>query len=92
MREEASFHVFFVRVRASARKLEIDDSRVPRKRKVSCHYEEREAPVEFVCMVEGHYRQMLYLATNMVVNCIRHTFQYKDYFEIFTLREEDFGH
>ena len=45
------------------------------EKEVSSHYEEREAPVEFVCTVEGHYRQMLYQATNMVVNCIRHTFQ-----------------
>ena len=36
--------------------------KLPRKRKVSNHYEEEEAPVEFVSTVEEHYRQILYQA------------------------------
>ena len=36
MRGEASFHMVF----------EKDDCKLPRKRKVSSHYEEGEAPVE----------------------------------------------
>ena len=35
----ASFHTFFEKVRVSAAKLEIDNPRRPRKRKVSNHYE-----------------------------------------------------
>ena len=46
MREESSFCAFF-----SARKVEIDDPKLPRKRKVLSHYEEGEAPVEFVSTV-----------------------------------------
>ena len=55
MREEASFRMFFEKVRASKQKLEIDDPKPPKKRKVSNHYEEEEAPVEFVSKVEEHY-------------------------------------
>ena len=55
MREEASFRTFFEKVRASKQKLEIDDPKPPKKRKVSSHYEEGEAPVEFVSKVEEHY-------------------------------------
>ena len=55
MREEASFRMFFEKVRASKQKLEIDDPKPPKKRKVSSHYEEEEAPVEFVSKVEEHY-------------------------------------
>ena len=34
----------------------------PKKRKVLSHYEEGEAPVEFVSTVEEHYRQNFYSA------------------------------
>ena len=39
-------------------KLEIDDPKLPKKRKVLIHYEEGEAPVEFVSTVEAHYNQI----------------------------------
>ena len=58
MREEASFRKFFEKFRASKRKLEIDDAKPPKQRKVSNHYEEGEAPVEFVSAVEKHYHQI----------------------------------
>ena len=35
---------------------EKDDPKLPGKRKVSNHYEEGEAPVEFVSKVEEYYR------------------------------------
>ena len=35
MREEASFHMFFEKVKASKWKLEIDDTQLSKKRKVS---------------------------------------------------------
>ena len=50
MRKEASFRVIFEKVRASKRKLEIDDPRPPKKI-ISSHYEEGEAPVEVVSTV-----------------------------------------
>ena len=52
MREEISFHMFFGKLKASKRKLEIDESKLPEKRKVSRHYEEGEAPATG----EEHYR------------------------------------
>ena len=58
MREEASFRKFFEKFRASKRKLEIDDAKPPKQRKVSNHNEEGEAPVEFVSTVEEHYHQI----------------------------------
>ena len=58
MREEASFCMFFEKFRASKRKLEIDDPKPPKKRKVLSHYEKGEAPVEFVSTVEEHYHQI----------------------------------
>ena len=57
MREEASFHMFFENVRASAQKLETNNPKLPRKRKVPSRYEDGEAPTEFVSTVEEHYRQ-----------------------------------
>ena len=62
MREEAIFHVVFEKLRASSRKLEISYPWLPRKRNVLSHYEEEEAPVEFVSTVKGDYRQVLYQA------------------------------
>ena len=50
MRKEASFYMFFEKVKASARKPEIGELKLPRKRKFSNHYEERETPAEFVCI------------------------------------------
>ena len=58
MREEASFRMFFVKFRASKRKVEIDDPKPPKKRKVLSHYAKGEAPVEFVPLVEEHYHQI----------------------------------
>ena len=54
MRKDASFCMTFEKVRASKRKLEIDDPKPPKKI-VSSHYDEGEAPVEFVSLVEEHY-------------------------------------
>ena len=100
MREEASFRMF-VKKLVSKRKLEINDPKLPWKRKSSSHYEEGEAPVEFVSTVEEHYRQIFYPPVDMVVSCIRDIIQRKNYIktlqgmEILLLkvfREEDFGH
>ena len=41
---------------------EKDDPKLPRKRKVSIHYEEEEAPVEFASKVEEYYH--LFLSSN----------------------------
>ena len=73
--------MFFEKVRASKRKLEINDLKLPKERKSSSHYEEGEAPVEFVSTVEEHYRQIFYQAVDMVVSCIRDRIQQKDYIE-----------
>ena len=58
MREEASFRMFFEKFRASKQKLEMDDPKPPKKRKVLSHYEKGKAPIEFVPTVEEHYRQI----------------------------------
>ena len=47
--------MFFEKVRASKRKLEIDNSKLPKK---MSHYEEGETPVKFVSTVEEYYRQI----------------------------------
>ena len=54
MREEANFRMFFEKVKASKWKLEIDDLELPSERKISSHYVEGEAPVEFASTVEEH--------------------------------------
>ena len=92
--------MFFEKVRASAQKVEVNDPKLPRKRKVSSRYEDGEAPGEFVSTVEEHYRQIFYQTIDVVTNCIRDRFQQKDYVETFqtvenlllkALRKEDFG-
>ena len=62
MREKASFHMFFEKVKASKRKLEIDDLELPSESKLSSHYEDGKAPVEFISTVEEQYRQNFYSA------------------------------
>ena len=57
--------MLFEKVRASKQKLETDDTKLPKKRKVSSHYKEGEAPVEFVSTVEGHYLQIFFLSRNI---------------------------
>ena len=75
MREEASFHMFFEKVRALAQKPEVSDPKLPRKRKGPSRHEDGEAPVEFVSTVEEHYRQIFYQTIDMVTNCIHDRFQ-----------------
>ena len=88
MREKASSHMFFEKVRASAQK--VNDPKLPWNVKVPSRFEDGEAPFT-----------IFYQATDMVTNCIRDRFQQKDYVETFqtmenlkslkALREEDFG-
>ena len=54
--------------------IEKDDPKLPKKRKVSGHYEEGEAPVKFIPKVEEYYRQIFYQAIHMVANCIHNRF------------------
>ena len=54
--------MFFEKVKALKWKLEINDLEIPSERKISSHYEEGEAPVEFASTVEEHYRQHFYSA------------------------------
>ena len=75
MWEEASFRTFFEKVRASEQKLEMDRPKLPRSRKVSSHYEEGEAPAEFVYTGKECYRQGFYQAIDMAVNCICDKYQ-----------------
>ena len=75
MKEEAIFHTFFEKVIASAQKLEINDPKLPRKRKVPILYEDGEVPAEFVSTAEEHYRQIFYQTIDMFSNCIRDRFQ-----------------
>ena len=51
MRKEASFHMFF----------EKDGRKIPRKRKVTTHYKEGQAPVEFASKVEEYYGQFFFI-------------------------------
>ena len=69
------------------------------KRKVSSNYEEGGAPVELVSKIKEYYRQFFYRAIYMVGNCIRNSYQQKDYIKVLhamesmilkALREEDF--
>ena len=62
VREEASFRMFFEKVKVSKRKLEIDNLELLSEIKISSHYEEGEAPVEFPSTVEEHYRQNIFSA------------------------------
>ena len=70
------------------------------KRKVSSNYEEGGASVELVSKIKEYYRQFFYRAIYMVGNCIRNSYQQKDYIKVLhamesmilkALREEDFG-
>ena len=67
--------MFLKQVRASTQKIDIDDPKLPWKRKVPSRYEEGEAPAEFVFKAEQHYRQVFYQATDTVVNRVRDRFQ-----------------
>ena len=67
--------MFLKQVRASTQKIDIDDPKLPWKRKVPSRYEEGEAPAEFVSTAEQHYRQFFYQAIDMVVNHVRDRFQ-----------------
>ena len=66
---------------------EKDDPKLPRKRKVSSHYEEEGAHVKFGSKVEEYYHNIFYQEIEIVVNCIRNRFEKKDLIE-----EGDFGH
>ena len=77
MREEASFRMFFEKVKAPKRKLERDNLELPLERKISSHYEEGEAPVEFAFTVEEHYRQNIFFSRSITLKLFR---QWKNYF------------
>ena len=75
------------KVRALNPKLEIDDQKLPKKRKVPSHYEEGEAPIEIVSIVEEYYHQIFIPAEILHWNCPgKRNTAFK------ALCEEDFGH
>ena len=70
------FHHYKVWVR---KRIEKDDFKLPRKRKISDHFEEEEAPVKFVSKVEEDHcqlffiKQLIWLSTVFVTNFSRMT-------------------
>ena len=64
MGKEVSFHVFLEK---------LTPNYPPQK--VSSHYEEEEAPVEFEYKVEEYYHHFFYQAIEIVANCIHNRFQ-----------------
>ena len=60
--------MFFEKVKVSKWKLEIDNLELPSERKISNHFEEGEAPVEFTSSVEEHYRQNTFSAKVLLWN------------------------
>ena len=65
------------------------------------HYEEEQAPAEFVSKVEEYYHYFFYQANEIAVKCIRNRFQQKDHIETLqkmatlllkAFRDEDFDH
>ena len=78
---------------------EKDNPKLPRKRKVSSHGEEEEAPVEFSKLTNTI--TIFYQSIEIVVNCICNRFQRNNHIEILqkmekmllkVLHEEDFDH
>ena len=61
MREEASFRMFFEKVKESKRKLEIDDPELPQKKTFR----------EFVSTVEEHSHQNFYLSRYVTLKLFR---------------------
>ena len=61
--------MFFEKVRASKQKQETNDTKLPKKRKVSSHYKEGEAPVEFVSTVGDHYLQ-IFISAEILPNAV----------------------
>ena len=88
MREEASFRMFFEKLRASKRKLEIDNQKTPKNRKVLSHYAKGEAPVELLYLQLGSTttkslsQQKYYMETLQAMEILLSK----------ALHEEDFGH
>ena len=72
---------FWSAEKTSAERQEIDDPRLPRKRNVSNHYEEGQAPAEFVSAVQEQYHQVYIKQFDMVANSICDRFQRKYYIE-----------
>ena len=65
------------------------------------HYEEEQAPAEFVSKVGEYYHYFFYQANEIAVKCIRNRFQQKDHIETLqkmatlllkAFRDEDFDH
>ena len=68
MREDASFRMSFEKGKALKWKLEINGLEIPSERKLSRHYEEGEASIEFASTVDEHYRQNFYSAEVLLWN------------------------
>lgn len=68
-------------------KLEVNDPKLPRKRKIPSRYGDGEALAEFVSTVEKHFRQFFYQTIDMIANCIRDRFLPKCSIETFQTKE-----
>ena len=60
IRDSASFVAFWKKVTQSAAKYDIEETELPRKRKLPRQFDDGQAPPEFSSCVEDHYRQVYF--------------------------------
>lgn len=75
-RSEEKFACFwkYINHLAIAKDLEVDDPKLPRRRKRPKRYESGLAEAEFPTSVEGYYRKIYFEAIDLVTNCIKDRF------------------
>jgi len=79
MRKDDAFSMFWTSVNKQASNLEVDEPRLPRKRKMPKRYQEGDAAHFFPTTPEDCYRQKYYEALDLATSCIRDRFDQPGY-------------
>ena len=74
IRNDEAFEQFWKTVNVKANKLDIDEPKLPRRRRKSKRHDDGYHPGDFHDTPEAYYRQIYFEALDLIINCIEERF------------------
>ena len=79
LRNDDNFALFWQKIEIIKKDLDIEDPKLPRKRKVPRRYEDGNRQAEFDTDVKAYYKKIYYEALDLIINCIESRFNQEGY-------------
>ncbi len=79
LRSEHKFTLFWEHIQIVKKDLDIEELKLPRRRKLPWRYEDGNSEAEFDTGVKEYYKRIYYEALDLIVNCIKRRFDQEGY-------------